>query len=90
MPDDSQKGTAVQSHWDSEAWKTKSEIGRLSGIRLWEYKRENSKNKSKQEIIMEEPSKEGPSPRGAVLPDMISSINITLLCHATNLHNIRS
>ncbi|GFT01076.1 hypothetical protein TNCV_4054681 [Trichonephila clavipes] len=33
-----QKDTAVQSHWDSEAWKTKAEMGRLSGIRLWDYK----------------------------------------------------
>ncbi|GFW47608.1 hypothetical protein TNCV_583201 [Trichonephila clavipes] len=48
----------VESHWDSEAWKTDAEMGRMSGIRLWDYKRENVENKSKQDIIMEESSKE--------------------------------
>ncbi|GFX78597.1 transposable element Tcb1 transposase [Trichonephila clavipes] len=37
---------------------------RLSRIRLWDYKRENLDNKSKQEVIMEESSKEGTGPRG--------------------------
>ncbi|GFS91058.1 hypothetical protein TNCV_2120421 [Trichonephila clavipes] len=37
-------------------------MGRLSGIRLRNYKREKSKNKSKQEVIMEESSKEGTRP----------------------------
>ncbi|GFY13072.1 hypothetical protein TNCV_666341 [Trichonephila clavipes] len=50
-------------------------MGRLSGIRLWDYKRENLENKSKQEVFMEESSKEGTSPRGAVLPDMMMRMN---------------
>ncbi|GFX18547.1 hypothetical protein TNCV_3371201 [Trichonephila clavipes] len=41
------KTLQVQSHWDSEAWKTKAEMGRLSGIRLWDYKRDNLENKKK-------------------------------------------
>ncbi|GFU73917.1 major centromere autoantigen B [Trichonephila clavipes] len=44
-------GTAVQSHWDSEAWKTKAEMGILSGIKLWDYKQENMENKCKQVVI---------------------------------------
>ncbi|GFW95993.1 hypothetical protein TNCV_4174201 [Trichonephila clavipes] len=36
------------------------QMGRLSGI--WDYKRENLENKSKQEVIMEESSKEGTGP----------------------------
>ncbi|GFW77861.1 hypothetical protein TNCV_4627401 [Trichonephila clavipes] len=53
MPNDNvvKKGTAVQSHWDSEASKTKAQMGRLSGIRLWDYKRENLENKNKQEAV---------------------------------------
>ncbi|GFX54098.1 hypothetical protein TNCV_2337341 [Trichonephila clavipes] len=61
------KRNAVQSHWDSEAWKTKADTGRLSGIKLWDYKRENFENKNKQEVIMEESSKEGTGPRRDVL-----------------------
>ncbi|GFV15307.1 hypothetical protein TNCV_4833351 [Trichonephila clavipes] len=53
------KGTAFQRPWDSEAWKTKTEMGRLSGIRLWDYKRENLEKKIKHEVIMEKSSKEG-------------------------------
>ncbi|GFU31827.1 hypothetical protein TNCV_1176871 [Trichonephila clavipes] len=49
----------VQSHWDSEAWKTRAEMGRFSGIRLRDYKRENLENKSKQEVTMEESPKKG-------------------------------
>ncbi|GFX16161.1 hypothetical protein TNCV_4704171 [Trichonephila clavipes] len=47
---------------NSEAWKTKAEMGRLNGIRLLDYKRENLENKNKQEIIVEESSKEGTGP----------------------------
>ncbi|GFX04113.1 hypothetical protein TNCV_3972621 [Trichonephila clavipes] len=61
----------VQSHWDLEAWKTKTETGRLSGIGLGDYKQENLENKSKQDVIMEESSKEGTGPRGAVSPDIM-------------------
>ncbi|GFS88078.1 hypothetical protein TNCV_764601 [Trichonephila clavipes] len=35
---------SIQSHWDSEVWKTKAEMGRLSGIRLRDYKRGNLEN----------------------------------------------
>ncbi|GFV92570.1 hypothetical protein TNCV_1374211 [Trichonephila clavipes] len=47
MPDDNvvKKITAIQNHWNSEAWKTKAEMVRLSGIRLCDYKRENLENK---------------------------------------------
>ncbi|GFW51934.1 hypothetical protein TNCV_1188651 [Trichonephila clavipes] len=55
-------------------------MGRLSGIRLWEYNRENLENKSKQEVIMEESSKEGTEPRGAVLPDMMPMNNHRTQC----------
>ncbi|GFX97003.1 putative DD41D transposase [Trichonephila clavipes] len=61
----------IQSDWDSEAWKTKAEKGRLSRNRLRDYKRENLENKGKQEVIIEESSKEGTGLRGAVLPDMM-------------------
>ncbi|GFY34162.1 hypothetical protein TNCV_2504651 [Trichonephila clavipes] len=46
MPDDKvvKKVLYFNSHWDSEAWKTKAEMGRLIGIRLRDYKRENLEN----------------------------------------------
>ncbi|GFS60461.1 hypothetical protein TNCV_947081 [Trichonephila clavipes] len=68
MPNDNvvKKVLQFKSHWDSEAWKTKAEMGGLIGTRLWDYKRANLENKSKQEVIMEEFSKEGAGPRGAV------------------------
>ncbi|GFT40259.1 hypothetical protein TNCV_627601 [Trichonephila clavipes] len=50
-------------------------MGRLSGIRFWNYKRENVENKSKQE----ESSKEGTGLREVVLPDiMMMMMSITL------------
>ncbi|GFX65064.1 hypothetical protein TNCV_452021 [Trichonephila clavipes] len=52
-----------------ESVKTKAEISRFSGIRIWDYKKENLENKNKQELIMEESSKKGTGPRRAVLPD---------------------
>ncbi|GFV00226.1 hypothetical protein TNCV_3322771 [Trichonephila clavipes] len=64
-------GTKLQNRRDSESWKTKDEMGRLSGIRFWDYKRETFENKSKQEVIMEEYSKESTGPPRAILPDMI-------------------
>ncbi|GFS76493.1 hypothetical protein TNCV_1621141 [Trichonephila clavipes] len=66
----SKRYSAVQSHWVSEAEKTKTELRRLSGIILWDSKRENLENKRKQEV-MEESSKEGTGLGGAVLPDMM-------------------
>ncbi|GFU32963.1 hypothetical protein TNCV_4155511 [Trichonephila clavipes] len=48
----------------------------LSGIRLWDYKRESSENGNEQEVTPEESSKEGTSPRGAVLPDMMIIIRM--------------
>ncbi|GFW91483.1 hypothetical protein TNCV_3376471 [Trichonephila clavipes] len=53
----------------------------VSGIKLWDYERDNLENKSKQEVIVEESSKEGSVPRGAVLPDKMmiySFINLYL------------
>ncbi|GFS66040.1 hypothetical protein TNCV_2510491 [Trichonephila clavipes] len=43
----------------------------MGRLKLWDNKRENLENKSKQEVIMEESSKECTGPRGAVLPDMM-------------------
>ncbi|GFX78098.1 hypothetical protein TNCV_972521 [Trichonephila clavipes] len=50
-------------------------MDRLIGIRLWDNKRENLENKTEQEVTMEESSKEGSGPRGAVLPDMMIMIS---------------
>ncbi|GFW46017.1 hypothetical protein TNCV_3276351 [Trichonephila clavipes] len=49
-------------------------MGRLRGIRLWDYKRENLEDKSRQEIIVEESAKEGTDPRRIVLPDMMTTV----------------
>ncbi|GFU94135.1 hypothetical protein TNCV_967051 [Trichonephila clavipes] len=48
MPDYNvvKKGTAIQSHWDLVAWKTKAEKGKFSGIRLTDYKRKYLENKN--------------------------------------------
>ncbi|GFT14385.1 hypothetical protein TNCV_4003761 [Trichonephila clavipes] len=48
-------------------------MGRLSGIKIWDYKRENLENKGKQEVNVEESSK-GTGLRGPVLPDMMKII----------------
>ncbi|GFS99436.1 hypothetical protein TNCV_35811 [Trichonephila clavipes] len=66
MPDDNVVRKVPQfkvTDWDSEAWKAKAEMVRLSGIGLWDYKRENLENKNKQEVIMEEILKERTGPR---------------------------
>ncbi|GFX68587.1 hypothetical protein TNCV_1800001 [Trichonephila clavipes] len=62
--------TAVRSHWDSVTWKTKAETDRLSGIRLWDYKRENLEYEGRQDASEEKSSKEATGPRGSILPDM--------------------
>ncbi|GFY12703.1 hypothetical protein TNCV_2448941 [Trichonephila clavipes] len=47
-------------------------MGRLRGIRVWDYKREKlGEQKYTRSLIMEESSKEGTDPPGAALPDMM-------------------
>ncbi|GFW05758.1 hypothetical protein TNCV_4627671 [Trichonephila clavipes] len=51
-------------------------MGRHRGIRLWDDKREILENKSEQEVIMEESSKEGTGQRGDVLPNMMMMMTV--------------
>ncbi|GFX55144.1 hypothetical protein TNCV_1156051 [Trichonephila clavipes] len=48
-------------------------MDRLSGIRLKDYKRQNLENE--EEATLEESSKNGIDPRGAVLPDLMMMMN---------------
>ncbi|GFV06707.1 hypothetical protein TNCV_1611201 [Trichonephila clavipes] len=54
-------------------------MGRLRGIRLWDYKQENLENKREKRVIMEEFSKEGPKNR-----------NMGLFSSAYNLQDLSS
>ncbi|GFS56852.1 hypothetical protein TNCV_2660821 [Trichonephila clavipes] len=72
MPDDSFKKILQFSHWDLDAWKIKAQMDRLSGIRLWDYKRENLEKEGEHEVTLEESLREGIGPQEAVLPDMMT------------------
>ncbi|GFU86725.1 hypothetical protein TNCV_2525931 [Trichonephila clavipes] len=52
MPDDIvKKGTGAQCHWELEAWKTMSEISRLSGIRIWDYKQSKLLEQNPKDVL---------------------------------------
>ncbi|GFV33997.1 uncharacterized protein TNCV_2613951 [Trichonephila clavipes] len=89
----SKRHCSSQSHWDSEAWMTKAEMDRLSGIRPLDYKGENLENENPdfQCFPIEEeenPYSHGPSTYSEI-PYECNDFLSTFICASIDICKVR-